>query len=206
MHANVATDLRELQDRLEAAERDAKALVAGLSEEQGILRGQSGGWSVAQCLDHLATGNRVYLGAMQEAAKRARVRGRYRRRPARPGWVGRIFVWMFGPRVPRWFRLRAPRSIRPRAQASLAETLASFLAAQADVRAFILAEADLDLAGTRFRNPFVPGFRFSLATGLHIITAHEIRHLEQAWRVRRAIELELDDRPISAIRAHARED
>ncbi len=30
--------------------------------------------------------------------------------------------------------------------------------------------------------------RFSLATGLHVLAAHERRHLWQAWRVRRAVE------------------
>jgi hypothetical protein len=30
--------------------------------------------------------------------------------------------------------------------------------------------------------------RFSLATGLHVIAAHERRHLWQAWRVRQAAE------------------
>jgi hypothetical protein len=28
--------------------------------------------------------------------------------------------------------------------------------------------------------------RFSLATGLHVLAAHERRHLWQAWRVREA--------------------
>jgi hypothetical protein len=40
----------------------------------------------------------------------------------------------------------------------------------------------------RFPNPFVRGVRFSLATGLHVIAAHERRHLWQAWRARRAAE------------------
>jgi hypothetical protein len=46
----------------------------------------------------------------------------------------------------------------------------------------------VDLRGTRFVNPFVRGVRFSLATGLHVILAHERRHLWQAWRVRREAE------------------
>lgn len=188
MDANVPPDIRELQDQLEAAEREAEALVAGLSEEQGNWRATVGSWSVAECLDHLATGNRVYLRAMQEAAHRARTHGRHRRRPARPGWVGRLFVWLLEPPPRRWFRMKTPRSIRPRVAPPLAETLASFLASQADVRAFLGAHADLDLAGIRFPNPFVRGIRFSLATGLHVITAHERRHLWQAWRVRRALE------------------
>ena len=40
----------------------------------------------------------------------------------------------------------------------------------------------------RFVNPFVRGIRFSLATGLHVIAAHERRHLLQGWKVRRAAE------------------
>jgi hypothetical protein len=54
------------------------------------------------------------------------------------------------------------------------------------VRAFLQKYADIDLAGVRFHNPFVRGLRFSLATGLHVIVAHERRHLSQAWRVRQA--------------------
>jgi hypothetical protein len=130
LNANEPTDVRELQDQLEAAVRDAEALVTGLSEERGTGRTEAGAWSVAECLDHLATGNRVYLGAMREPANRARTRGRRRWRPARPGWVGRLLVG----------------------------------------------------------EPFVRGIRFSLATGLHVIAAHERRHLWQAWRVRRALE------------------
>ena len=47
---------------------------------------------------------------------------------------------------------------------------------------------NLDLSGVRFPNPFIPGLRFSLATGLNVITAHERRHLAQAWSVRRVVE------------------
>ena len=62
------------------------------------------------------------------------------------------------------------------------------MASQDEIRDYLRTNADLDLAGIRFANPLVPGIRFSLATGLHVITAHERRHLWQAWRVRRAAE------------------
>ncbi|HYS54679.1 MAG TPA: DinB family protein [Thermoanaerobaculia bacterium] len=188
MGADVPADIRELQDQLEAAERDAEALVAGLSDAQGSRAAEVGQWSVAQCLDHLATGNRVYLRAMQESANRARTRGRHRRRPARAGWVGRLFVSFLEPPPKWWSTRRAPRKIRPRAVPPLAETFASFVDAQSDVRAFLSANADLDLVGIRFPNPFVRGVFFTLATGLHVLAAHERRHLWQAWQVRRAIE------------------
>jgi len=87
-----------------------------------------------------------------------------------------------------WSRLKAPRSTRPRTAPSLADTFAAFVASHVDVRAFLRAHADLDLTGIRFPNPFMRGIRFSIATGLHVITAHERRHLWQAWRIRRRLE------------------
>jgi hypothetical protein len=64
-------DIRFLEDQLEAAERDARAVVAGLTEEQGAWCAAAGSRSVAQCLDHLATANQVYIGAMRPPAARA---------------------------------------------------------------------------------------------------------------------------------------
>ena len=188
MAGNVPADITELQAQLEAVEREAEALVAGLTDEQGSRRPEGRGWSVVECLDHLATGNRLYLRAMQEPANRARMRGKRRWRPARPGWVGRLFVGLLEPPPTWWSKLKTPRKIRPRATPPLAQTFADFLDTQAEFRAFLRANADLDLAGIRFQNPFVRGIFFSLATGLHVIAAHERRHLWQAWRVRRAIE------------------
>ena len=53
------------------------------------------------------------------------------------------------------------------------------------MRRFLRASADQDLAGVRFQNPFMRGVRFSLATGFSVIAAHERRHLWQAWEIRR---------------------
>ena len=188
MVTELPDDIRELHEQLEAAARDAKLLVAGLSEERGMRRPDSGGWSVSECLDHLATGNRVYLDEMQEPANRARARGDYRRSPAKPGWIGRFFISSLEPPPKWWSKLKAPRKIRPRVTPPLAETFDAFESSHANVFAFLHANADLDLAAIRFPNPFVRGVRFSLATGLHVIMAHERRHLLQAWQVRRMFE------------------
>ena len=180
-------DIRALEEQLDAAERDAQALVAGLDEPQGAWRPSPGAWSVAQCLDHLATANRVYLQAMHEPAVRARMRGKCRLRPALPGLIGGWFIRSLEPPVKTWSRRQAPRIIAPGTEPSLAESFGRFAASQNEVRAFVHEFADLDLSGVRFPNPFVTGVRFSLATGLHVIPAHERRHLWQAWRVREAI-------------------
>ena len=186
MSAALPADLQQLQDELEAAERDARALLDGLPQPLGAWRQNPGSWRVAECLDHLATANRVYVAAMEPAAARALGNGSRRRGPARPGTLGGWFVKYLEPPVN--LKSKAPRKIRPRSAPSLDDAFMSFLNSQENVRAFLHRYAAIDLAGVRFPNPFIRGVRFSLATGLHVITAHERRHLWQAWRVRRAAE------------------
>ena len=187
MPAGTPADILALEDALNAAERDARALIAGLTEDRGAWRVETGSWSVAECLDHLATANRVYLHAMRPPADRALAHGRRRRGPAQPGLIGRWFVRTLEPPARPLFKSKAPQSIRPRNSPAFSDAAAQFLGSQDEVRTFLRTYADIDLAGVRFPNPFVPGVRFSLATGLHVIAAHERRHLWQAWRVRQAV-------------------
>lgn len=181
-------DIERLERALDLTESDARALVAGLTEVTGTWRAEPGTWSVAECLDHLASANRAYLGAMQPAAEKARADGRQRRSPALPGLIGGWFARMQEPPVNPWLKGSAPKQIRPHPSPALGDAARNFLASQDDVRAFLRRFAPIDLAGVRFPNPFVRGVRFSLATGLYVIAAHERRHLWQAWRVRKAAE------------------
>ena len=196
----VAAEIVALEEALAANERDAQTLVASLTEAQGGWRPAPGSWSIAECLDHLATANRVYLDAMTPPAARALADGRRRRRPALPGVIGRWFIGTLEPPAKPLYRRKAPRLIAPR-DVPLADAAAAFLASQDDVRAFVRRYVDIDLAGVRFANPFVRGLRFSLATGLHVIAAHERRHLWQAWRVRRRLEEASAPAPPRGVRA-----
>ncbi len=181
-------DIAALERAFDSNAQDARALVSGLSETHATSRAQPGSWSVAECLDHLATGNRVYLSAMQPPAERALAAGRCRRGPALPGLVSGWFVRSLEPPVRTLFKMRAPRKIWPRPSPPLGHALEQFLASQREVVTFLRKYAEVDLVGVVFPNPFIRGVRFSLATGLHVLAAHERRHLWQAWRARRAAE------------------
>jgi hypothetical protein len=180
-------DIRELETAFHAVDNDARSLIEGLTAEQGIWRPAPGAWSIAHCLDHLATANRVYLGAMEPAAAAARARGRRRRHPAVPGMIGGWFVRSLDAPVRPRFKMKAPAKIVPRESPPLADAVTQFFASQDQVRAFLRTYADIDLAGVHFPNPFIRGVRFSLATGLHVLAAHDRRHVWQAWNVRTAL-------------------
>jgi hypothetical protein len=179
-------DIRELIQQLDANLTDAEKLLKDMDDDKGAWQLNPVTWSVAQCFDHLAIANDIYVEALGKAASQARLRGRFRRGPAKPGVLGALFVWTQEPPV----RLgsTAPSDIRPRPAPLLSQAAEAFRTSHAAVAAFIRANADLDLAGATFVNPFVKGIHFSLATGLHVIAAHERRHLWQAWNTRRAAE------------------
>lgn len=174
-------DLQALADELSAVDADARALAAGLGDARASWQPAGGrGWSVAQCLDHLAVANAAYLEPIEAALRRARERGRARRGPVAPGLFAAWFIRSLEPPV-RW-RVPNPCSITPAPALPLADALSRFLRSQAAVRSALQSAAGLDLS-VRFANPFVPGLRLRALAGFAIIAAHGRRHLWQARRV-----------------------
>lgn len=175
-------DVRKVLDDLEANERRAEALVAGLDSASLNWRPDGSSWSTAQCLDHLNVANRVYLEAMRPAIEDARRKGRKRRGAVRPGWFERWFVASLEPPPKR--KLPAPKKIVPAFSGEKEALLAEFRRLHAETAALLRQSADLDL-GVRFPNPFIPLLRFTVWTGFVIIPTHERRHLWQAEQLRK---------------------
>ena len=126
--------LAALEAAFDAVERDTRALLAGVSETLGRWQPAPGAWSVAECLDHLATANRVYLRAMEPVSEQALADGRARRGPVRPGLVGGWFArWLEPPARP-LLRTRAPRAIRPRVAPPLDDAAAQLCVASRRAR------------------------------------------------------------------------
>lgn len=176
-------DLAVLRDRLDKSDREARALIADVDEERFNWRPDERSWSVAECLDHLNVGNRVYLEPMRKAVEVARARGASRRGPIQPRTLERWFIGSLEPPPRR--RFPAPRKIVPAARKSRTEVGEEWARVQADLRDLLREAAPLDLNAVRFVNPFISLIRFSVGTGLLVIDAHERRHLWQAERVRR---------------------
>jgi hypothetical protein len=169
-----------LTSELSANDQAAQALAAGLTNEQLNWQPAPGSWSIGQCLEHLCITNEAYRGAILAALKK---------KPdapvgqITPGWFGRWFIRNFVEPSPDTKRAKAPPKIRPAARVD-GSVLAQFLTCNKSCREMIVQNRAKDVNRTRFWNPFVPGIRFSVGTGLEIISGHERRHLVQARRVR----------------------
>jgi len=175
-------DVRRLLDELEANERRAQALIAGLDDASLNWRPDDRSWSTAQCLDHLNVANRIYLEAMRPTIEDARRQGKARRGSVRPGWLERWFVANLEPPPKR--KLPAPKKIIPAFRGEKEALLAEFRRLHAEISGLLRDGAGLDL-GVRFPNPFIPLLRFTVWTGFQVIPAHERRHLWQAEQLRK---------------------
>jgi hypothetical protein len=174
-------DLAAILHGLEASDLEARALIAELDEERFNWRPDEHSWSVAQCLDHLNVGNRLYIEPLRDALEVARRKGASRRGPIELRGLGGWFVRAMEPPPRR--RLPAPRKIVPALRRSRAEVGEEWSRLQVQVRDLLYEAAPWDLNRTRFVNPFLPLVRFTVGAGLSVIDAHERRHLWQARRI-----------------------
>jgi DinB superfamily len=164
---------------LDANDQAVTKLVAGLTEEQLNWQPTPGSWSAGQCLEHLCITNEAYLLPMSVA-----INGKPDSpvEQITPGWFGRWFIRSFIEPSPDSKRAPAPAKIRPTAHVR-ASVLERFHAGNQSCRELMVRAGAKNLNRIRFWNPFIPGIRFTVGTGLQIIVGHERRHLLQAERV-----------------------
>ena len=174
-------DLAAILRGLEESDGEAQALIAELDDERFNWRPDERSWSVAQCLDHLNVGNRIYLASMRSAVEEAQSKNALRRGPIQQRALERWFVRSLEP--PPRPRLSAPKKIVPAARKSRAEVGEEWTRIQSQIHDLLQQAAPLDLNGARFVNPFIPLIRFSVGTGFLVLETHERRHLLQARKV-----------------------
>jgi hypothetical protein len=185
-HRDISSDLLSVIDELTRTEQEANGLVAGLTDAQLNWQPNNGnGWSIAQCLDHLARINTTYTAALRNAVSGANPRKVPRRGPIRHGWFSRFFIRAMD--APPRQKFSAPSQATPSSHIGGEEALTSFVKSHDEVRKLVLDSADMDLNSIRFKNPFVRLLFFTVGTGVLIILAHDRRHLWQAKAVRDAL-------------------
>lgn len=149
-------------------------------------------WSIGQCLEHLCRSNEVYVGPIAEALKGAATEYA---QEITPGWFARWFIRTYIEPTTQTRRHRAPPKTVPLPQPADSSILDRFIASNARVRELIERAQRHDVNRLRFKNPFVPLIRFTVGTGLQIMTRHNHRHLLQAERVKQSADFPGADEP-----------
>ena len=167
--------------QFEEIANEADAIAGGLTEQQFNWRPGTGGWSVAQCIDHLNVSARVYLPKLDEGIANAIRQGMYGEGPFRYNALGRLFVWTQQPTTK--MKYKAVKALQPSPARRKQDALAAFRAYQVQYVDRLRQGNGLDLARARVQSPVVSLLRLPLGSGFALVVAHEQRHLQQARNV-----------------------
>jgi len=154
----------------------------GLSPEQLNWRPAPDSWSVGQCLAHLHITNEVDLPAISIALEGAQPSAVHEITLSR---FSRWFIRNYIAENPGGARARAPRIIEPAKQVDPA-ILEVFLRGNQIARELVAKASAYNVNRIRYKNPFTAMLRFTVGTGLEIVTQHQGRHLLQAEKVKQA--------------------
>jgi hypothetical protein len=181
-----SADLGRILADLQSNEVALTDVTAGLSDAELRWQPDNGrGWSILQCVEHLALTNASYTAAMGETLRSPKAANCAGRGDIRPSAAGALFLKKLEPPVKT--KVRAPRPLIPTVDKTTTDVLSAFARTHQQIRDLIGTAARLDLNRLRFRNPFLPILRLRVGTAFLIMPAHERRHLWQAKNVRAAV-------------------
>lgn len=178
-------ELQALLTEVDACEADAARVVHGLSDVDVNRAPPRGGWSVAQCLEHLTLMNEFYLRGWPEAVTQAASAALGPFRGLHPTPIGRWFAKAMEPPVR--LKGKAISAVAPRHHIPGETLLRDYTASHATYRHLVQAAAAVDVNRVVRPNAIVRQVKMRLSTVLLIIPAHDRRHLWQAAQVRAAI-------------------
>ncbi|MDP8982045.1 MAG: DinB family protein [Acidobacteriota bacterium] len=173
-----------LISELNASDQRANELAKGLTPLQLNWKPSQGAWSVGQCLEHLRATNEVYLPAITASLA---ARPLLAVQAIAPGWFGRWFIRNYIEPSSESKRARAPKKIAPGSRVD-PRILDLFLNSNQATRELVRRASSYDVNRIRFKNPFVPLLRFTVGTGLEIVSIHQRRHLLQAESVKQSLD------------------
>ena len=129
--------LAEVKTGLAEIARDVESTFGALNGRQLNWRPDAARWSVAQCLEHLLTANRLMIGQADDALDPAHPRSVWQRLPVLPGLLGRLIVRSQAPEATR--KYTAPASARPATSDIAADVVQRFVAQHRDAVARVAA-------------------------------------------------------------------
>jgi hypothetical protein len=109
--AALANELKDLINQFEISKAELNSLLEGVTEEQFNKRPPSGGWSIAECVDHLIVTGKDYQRQIENGFKKAEKKNLLLKGPFKISWIGKTFIRNVEPPVKR--KLKNPARWTP---------------------------------------------------------------------------------------------
>lgn len=168
--------LEAIATELDEATRRAEAIVSQSSEDRLTKRPPDGGWSAAECIEHLNLTSQAILPRLDQAlAGRPAVRLPARLRRDLIGWL----IWK-GVQPSGKMKAKTSPSFIPGSGRSVGEILAEFRELQTSLLERLRTADGVAVDRIKIGSPFNERVRYSAYSAFSVLAAHEHRHLAQA--------------------------
>ena len=178
------TQLAEIIDSLDGAQARLRRLSDRISEQLWNAHPEPGGWSAADCVEHLNLTSRAYLPLLRDASVEAR---QLRADPVthyRKSGLGWFIAMMVGPMRHvgklKLMKVKTTQPFVPRGGQSRSELLSEFVTLQADMITIIRTDDGLPLDRVKIVSPFGGRMKYDAYSALVIVARHQHRHIDQA--------------------------
>lgn len=170
--------LQKLEDVVEQHVADAVALFQNRDDEFLNRPSATGGWSIAQCLDHLNSYGHYYLPRMREKLRTAPTAGK---EGFTSTWMGAYFTKMMDPETGKR-KYKAFKGHIPPSELDSAAVVGEFIRQQEELLYLLRDALNKDLDAIRIPVSILPFIRMKVGDVFQFLIAHNERHMQQAMR------------------------
>jgi len=174
-------EVLKLRSELDAVSADVRREFGSFNSAQLNWKPSAERWSVAQCLDHLMTGNKAFFPILQSVVTGNKKTRFMERIPVLPGVWGKLLIKSLNPNNSR--KMKAPANFQPSSSELPSNIVDQFVSQQAEFDVWMDKTSDLNLERIIITSPALKLITYSVMDGYRFLVLHEQRHFQQARRV-----------------------
>jgi hypothetical protein len=170
--------LDQLETRIEQHLKTVISSFQNRSEAELLKPAANGGWSIAQCLEHLNSYGRYYLPAIEKGIHTSK-------NTAAPifksSWLGAYFTRLMEPGA-KSKAMKSPKEHKPQPDLDAAKVIAEFIEQQELLLTLIRRAGAKDIGRIRISISIAQWIKLKLGDVFGFVVAHNERHIQQAMR------------------------
>jgi hypothetical protein len=178
---------KDLERALEQFEANEKLYEKIITKHRARLndRPAKGGWSIAECVEHVNTVARELVGPLKQTIHEAKAAGKMSDRPHRPGFVGKYMTRSMEP--PAKKKMKTQKLYEPKSNLDPDTLLEQYKDVHNTFKQLIREADGVDLSKVKMRSPALKIMKLNIGDWLFFTASHERRHAWQAEQVAKGL-------------------
>ena len=172
--------LTSLENKVEEHLQLAVGSFQNMSEKQLLMPASDGGWSIAQCLEHLNSYGHYYLPQIRKGLDKGAAKPD--KAQFKSSWLGSYFTRAMDPETGKK-KMKAFKNHSPGPELEAHAVVAEFIQQQETLLQYLLQARSRDLNAIKIPISISRWIRLRLGDVFQFLIAHDERHIQQAKRV-----------------------